>query len=1041
MVNSLFSIQHSAFSISAALADITDETTKASWSWHPQLPIWALLPLFALAAAAAIYLYLAQQRIATQRVVVTLTILRSLLILLMFLVLLSPVRQFMHTSTNGGSLWLMLDQSGSMAQSDPQANPVEKLRWADAAGFLPPTFRTSSLDRPAVKLIALREDANYLQGLTAIPAEDKDARKNVDDLVKGLKRWNNQLTATIDGIEKDPLGKSDPGAAATIKPLRTAADAVANGIGKVDTRGKPEEAATDIAWKDVQLALTTAAGTLQSVADKNDKKLAADPAAAEALGKVAKMSRAKLAELVLTEKSKPGAGGFDEVFAKQNLKVLGFGDKTQVIIPEKGEAVNKTVDAALNKPVEPATDIASALRTVGDHVAQDEPASVVVVSDGRQNKSDGDLIENARRLAGRGMRIYTLALGTDEVAPDAAVESVDAPDWIFKDDTLKVSAMLTLDGLTNKNVTVDLCRSKAVGGQMHEEVVDTKSFSVDDKTTFKGINNQPRKLISFSEPSEKRPGPGLYDYSVVIHPVGDEKNLDNNRQTTRVSVKDHTLSALVIEDQPRWEYRYLVNFLGRDKRVKLQTLLLQPAQIAKVKPPTPVKASPDNDKVDAQLLPETQDEWYKFDLIVLGDIPAESLSKQNQQFIAKAVTDRGATLILLAGPLNMPGGWGVNKADYPLAELFPVEQNPDWTPQMLQNHLRFGWHPAIAPEGADSLLSQFGIDDESNARAWNLLRTDPDLAWYWHSDVTQAKGGANVIWMIADNEPRTEKKPDAAAGPNPQANEAGLLEAAHKRAALATMNMGNGKVMYLAGDATWRLRQVGGQNLHERFWGQVIRWVVGNDLPAGGQFVRFGSDKPRYIGGEAAVVTARLRDIHLAPLKDQSVKVVARVLPNSGAPSDPGAPTRVEAEMTEVPDAPGEYRAVLGNLPSGVVELSLTGGDVAGLMANDPTAAQKTLLIDVQNSLNLEQRNMNADHHTLAALAETGNGASFTGPYADLLAEQLPELDYKNTQIEQIGLFMDPEAKLTKYSHWVFLFLFVGILTAEWIIRKQGGLV
>jgi hypothetical protein len=62
MVNSLFSIQHSAFSISAALADITDETTKASWSWHPQLPIWALLPLFALAAAAAIYLYLAQQR-------------------------------------------------------------------------------------------------------------------------------------------------------------------------------------------------------------------------------------------------------------------------------------------------------------------------------------------------------------------------------------------------------------------------------------------------------------------------------------------------------------------------------------------------------------------------------------------------------------------------------------------------------------------------------------------------------------------------------------------------------------------------------------------------------------------------------------------------------------------------------------------------------------------------------------------------------------------------------------------------------------------
>jgi hypothetical protein len=1027
------------------LAEMTEETTRSSWSWHAQLPLWALAPLFLLAAGAAIYLYLAQQRIATRRIVVTLTILRSLLILLMFIVLVSPVRQFTHTATNGGSLWMVLDQSGSMAQSDPQARREEKLRWADATGLLPAGLRTSSLDRPAVKLIALREDANYLQGLTSIPAEDKDARKRVDDLVKGLKKWNNQLTATIDGIEKDPLGKSDAGAAATIKPLRTAADAVSSGILKVDTRERPEDAATDIPWKDVQLALTTAATTLQAAADKNDKALAADPAAAEAIDKVARMSRAKLAEVVLTEKSRHGAAGFDEVFPRQNLKVLGFGDKTQVVIPEKGEAVSKTIDATMDKPAAPATDIASALRAVGDQVAQDEPASVVVVSDGRQNKSDGDLIENARRLAGRGMRIYTLALGTDEVAPDAAVESIDAPDWIFKDDTLKVAAMLRADGLGGKTINVDLRRSQTINGTLAETTIDTRSVRVPDPPRS-DVPGQPAPLdqrrlpISFSEPKEKRPGPGVYDYSVVIQNVPEEKDVDNNRQTTRVSVKDHHLTALVIEDQPRWEYRYLVNFLGRDDRVKLQTVLIQPAQIAKVTPPTPVKASPDNDKTEAQLLPETQDEWYKFDLIVLGDLPPESLTKQNQQFIAKAVTDRGASLILLAGPLNLPGGWGVNKADYPLAELFPVEQNPDWTPQMLQNHMRMGYHPAIAPEGADSLLSQFGIDDESTARAWNLIRTDPDLAWYWHSDVTQAKGGADVIWMIADNEPRAEKKPDGAV-PNPQANEAGLLEAAHKRAALATMNMGNGKVMYLAGDATWRLRQVGGQNLHERFWGQVIRWVVGNDLPAGGQFVRFGSDKPRYIGGEAAVITARLHDIHMAPLRGQQVKVVARVLPSSGAASDPGAPTRVEADMTEVADSPGMYRAVLGNLPSGIVELSLTGGDVAGLMANDSSASQKTLVIDVQNSLNLEQRNINADHHTMAALAETGNGASFTGPYADLLAEQLPELDYKNTQVEQIGLFTDPEAKLTKYTHWVFLFLFLGLLSAEWIIRKRGGLV
>ena len=30
--------------------------------------------------------------------------------------------------------------------------------------------------------------------------------------------------------------------------------------------------------------------------------------------------------------------------------------------------------------------------------------------------------------------------------------------------------------------------------------------------------------------------------------------------------------------------------------------------------------------------------------------------------IAKAVTDRGATLILIAGPLNLPANWGNDQA-------------------------------------------------------------------------------------------------------------------------------------------------------------------------------------------------------------------------------------------------------------------------------------------------------------------------------------------------------------------------------------------
>ena len=61
--------------------------------------------------------------------------------------------------------------------------------------------------------------------------------------------------------------------------------------------------------------------------------------------------------------------------------------------------------------------------------------------------------------------------------------------------------------------------------------------------------------------------------------------------------------------------------------------------------------------------------------------------------------------------------------------------------------------------------------------------------------------------------------------------------------------------------------------------------------------------------------------------------------------------------------------------------------------------------------------------------------------YADLLADQLPELNHPVANVEQIGLFTDPSEPLTRLTHWVMLGLFLGLLSAEWIVRKAGGLV
>ncbi|QOV89087.1 vWA domain-containing protein [Humisphaera borealis] len=1014
------------------------------WTTNAQINIWLLAGLGLVAIVAAFYLYRAQRRIAPAKAVFALTAIRTLLILMMFLVLLGAARVFTWTGKVNGTLWLLLDQSESMERTDAHAPPIEKLRWADAMGLVPAGVRTGALDRQAIRLSVLGADVNYYQSLARAGAAEKDQRKQVEDIVRGLKQWNSLLTGVADTISKSPIAGDDGTIA---RELRTVVDAVAKGIEKIDTRQKPEEAQNDVDWNLARTTLAAAATKLQAAADKADQAILSlnDSRVTEALEKVSTMTRAQLAKAVITDKSKADAPGFDVLMPKQTVKVMGFGQRPQTIIPDDQADAGKAVKTALSRTVAPVTDVASALQAIQDQLSQNEPATVVMVGDGRQNRREADTAEAVSRLASRGVRVYSIATGTGKVAPDAAVETIEAPDWVFKGDTIKISSLLRLDGLDGKRATVELHRLKVADGRSGDgnapgttdasTLIDTKEIDV----------KRPREVITFTEKKENLPDAGLYDYRIQIKEIPGETVVVNNNSTVRVNVKDTKLTVLYLDNVPRWEYQYITNYFERDHRIKLQTMLLQPARIGwdtdpskNIKPPDPRKPSTDlkDTRVDFQILPETQEEWYQWRFIVIGDIPPEKLPKKQQEMIVKAVTDGGATLLILSGHLNMPGAWG---AGQPLSALFPCEPSPDWTPGKLQQHLKIGYHPVIAPDGENHLLTQFGIDEETNRKVWETIRTDPNLAWYWHTDDTLARGGASVIWSIEDGRALGQAAPTPSTNPA-DANAITALETARKRALLATMNAGLGQVMYLAGDATWRLRQVNGINYHERLWGQVIRWVVSGDLPAGGEFVRFGTDKPRYVGGEQASVTARIVNTKLVPQTGLKVKVRARVLSATGQ-IDPNSKAVVEAEMSEIPDAPGRYRATLGNLPPGQVELTLQGAEVEKLLADDTKALQKSLTVEVVDTLNLEKKNINADRPALSSIAAAGGGVMVDGAYADILAEHIPELSYTDSSAEQISLFGNPNGKYSRTTHWVFLAVFVGLITAEWIIRKANGLV
>src|SRR4051812_9030399 len=104
------------------LADVTRWSLSPQWAFNR----WLVVLIVLLAGALVAHLYRAQRRIAPGRVVIVLTALRILLVLLTFVLLSGLGARWARTGSTGGTLWVVVDQSGSMAMRDPQATPAEK---------------------------------------------------------------------------------------------------------------------------------------------------------------------------------------------------------------------------------------------------------------------------------------------------------------------------------------------------------------------------------------------------------------------------------------------------------------------------------------------------------------------------------------------------------------------------------------------------------------------------------------------------------------------------------------------------------------------------------------------------------------------------------------------------------------------------------------------------------------------------------------------------------------------------------------------------
>lgn len=983
---------------------------------------WSLITIALLGGAAAeaiVWIYGFEKSLVTPRKGRFLLGLRLASLVVLLLILVQPVRSFIEEREISREVAVLIDDSDSMRLSDQRLTPAQKL---DRAALL----AVPGLEkRPALAGIARQAAA-----LDAALAEEVNALRSAPDLQTGLEGRAAQLPEVFKKLESDraALTKTLTDTLATNLPgevkgklddyLKRSRD----GLSRILPLASQALASgnADELVKQFETARNELAPLVQTIAATGAKADEAfynglDAPTKKFVDEAAATPRAELAKRVLSAPM-PATGAAEgetpeteegqavdptllgRLKDRYNLRYYRFArDVTQVSDPlaeEEGAEIGA-------KPENAQTDLTGALEHVLDNTSPESLAGVLLLGDGRHNGAA--LPEDSlRQLAVRNAPLSAVPLGADLGPVDISLLSLNAPESIYLDDRVVVTATAKLDGFLGEKVQAEL-----VSG---EEVIETVTIDVTD-VSF-------RTEIHFVHKPEAK---GIHDYQVRLKPDDREIFKENNSWDFKVAVTDDRTNVLLVDGFPRWEFRYLRNlFYGRDKSVHLQYVLLNPDEIHRGPQPPTVYASASRPfgEAEATDLPQIHSEWQRFDVIILGDIPPNALSARDLAAIEEAVTKRGALLVCVAGPRYMPHGHDSRV----LQDLLPVAYTPGTATRYDTPESAYRIHLTAAGR-------EHAVTSQSTSRALNeeLWSTFPPMRWRYSG--ARLKDTAEVLAYahpVGSAPTAAGFTPDG----SPGSVEAAIQQLANQKnveaenAILSTIRAGLGKVLLLHFDQTWRFRYGVGDTYHHRFWGQVTRWGAGPNLRSGNDFVRLGTDRLSYTPNDAIEVTAKVLDPERRPVTDAGVEVEIW---------KDGERLRKQ-RLSYRTDSSGLYETSLSGLDEeGEYELKLVGGEVDEAIAAVPDGpkeiATELLVVTTRNPIELAE--LTADRDFL------NRATTMTGG-------KLAELDDLASLVHSFGApkeVLKERRNITLWDKWPLLLAFFGLLTTEWVTRRRSGLV
>lgn len=433
----------------------------------------------------------------------------------------------------------------------------------------------------------------------------------------------------------------------------------------------------------------------------------------------------------------------DQIQKKYDVKIYDI--RNQLLLSEKGLQLN---------PDGFCSPITQSLRQFLSSVSRKRSLGAVLISDGQDTQAE-DPSSLGALFAQKNLPVYVVGVGEPQMTTglqDIRAQDLEVPLTSFQENTFVIDTAFHFLGCRDEEVELEL-------------LIDDQSI---EKQTYHITNSSDRRIFKFFHSLPKK---GLYKVTVQATALEQELSFTNNKIETFIEILEGDLKVLYLEGQSRSEFKFLSRAFDQAREIHLKSLLL-------------FKGLQQNQDVPQQL-----EEWMKYDVLIIGDIPKNRFRTQQLEDIKKMVEQGGRGFLMIGGFQNYGSG---DYQDSPLADVLPVQISP-------QDEQYSGlFLPKLTVEGEKHFALRLDQDSAKSLSAWEQL---PELDGY--NKISKVKPTASVL-LMAKEDPLLVYYP---------------------------YGYGKGRSMAFMADTTWRwcLTQKETELYFKKFWRQMILWLARRD--------------------------------------------------------------------------------------------------------------------------------------------------------------------------------------------------------------------